>query len=146
MKLKQIWVDTQGASMVEFALVVPAFCMVIFGFLAAGLLVWTYFGLEHSVQVAARCGAINYPLVSNNNANPNCNSTTTVASYALAQYWGLNPLPQFSATIPPSTCTTSTTCCGYLVKVSPSYNFTLISDVFPHASIQLTAQSCYPAQ
>jgi Flp pilus assembly protein TadG len=142
MKLKKIWVDARGASVVEFALVVPAFVFVIFGLIAVGLLMWTYFGLEHSVEVAARCGAINFSLVSD--LNPSCNSAAAVETYAQQQYWGLNPLPQYVATTPPSTCTASTTCCGYLVKVSPSYNFTIISDALPGASIKLSAQSCYP--
>lgn len=128
--------------MVEFALVLPAFVFVIFGIIAVGLLMWTYFGLEHSVEVAARCGAINYSLASN--LNPSCNSITAVETYAQEQYWGAKPLPQYVATTPPSTCTASTTCCGYLVKVSPSYNFTFISDALPRASISMSAQSCYP--
>jgi Flp pilus assembly protein TadG len=144
MKLKKIWVDTRGASVVEFALVVPAFVFVIFGFIAVGLLMWTYFGLEHSVEVAARCGAINYSLTSD--LDPNCKSTGAVQTYAQHQYWGINPLPQFVATAPASaSCTpTWTANCCYHVQVSPSYNFTWISDALPGASIKLNAQSCYP--
>jgi Flp pilus assembly protein TadG len=38
MKLKQLWEDTRGSSLVEFTVTLPLFLLLMFGLLQAGLL------------------------------------------------------------------------------------------------------------
>jgi Flp pilus assembly protein TadG len=148
MKLRELVCDTRGAAIVEFAIAVPYLVIFVFGILAFGLLMWTQAGLQHSVEVAARCGAVNF-FIPQAFQNPKCNSKTNVQTYAQNQYWGLSPIPNFVATPLPSGCTSNCTC--YQVQVGKSatqlgYTFTFLSDIFPGASITLSAQSCYPTQ
>ena len=60
MKPKQIWDDTRGSALVEFTVTLPLFLLLMFGILQAGLLLYTQAGLQHGVEVAARCASVNY--------------------------------------------------------------------------------------
>ena len=60
MILKQLRDDTRGAALVEFTVTIPFFLLLTFGLIQAGLLLWTQAGLQHGVEVAARCASVNY--------------------------------------------------------------------------------------
>jgi len=49
--------DTRGASAVEFALVVPLLCALLFGSITAGFLFFNYISVNDSVRAGARFGA-----------------------------------------------------------------------------------------
>jgi Flp pilus assembly protein TadG len=147
MKLKELFSDTSGAAVVEFAIAVPYLVILIFGILGFGLLMYTQAGLQHSVEVAARCGAVNQ-FIPPAFQNPKCNSTAHVQTYAQAQYWGLAPTPSFVANAPANNCTSN---CCYSVQVGTGathlgYTFAFLGDAFPGVSVTLNAQACYPVQ
>jgi len=111
-----------GASVVEFALILPVFIAFVFGMINCGLLLWTQLGLEHGVVAASRCAAI----------NPS--TCPDVPAYAAAEAYGL-PIPKmaFTKTMPE---------CGD--QVVASYGFKFITLIFPTMNVTLAARSCYP--
>lgn len=111
-----------GASVVEFALILPVFVAFVFGVVNCGMMLWTQLGMEHGVVAAARCTTIN-PSV-----------CPDVPAYATQQAYGLN--------LPKTTFTLSTPACGN--RVAASYGFQFVTLIFPPHSVTLTAQSCYP--
>jgi Flp pilus assembly protein TadG len=114
--------NENGASAVEFALILPVFVAFVFGMINCGLMLWTQLGIEHGVVAAARCTTIN-PSV-----------CPDVPAYAAQQAYGLNlPKTAFTVTAP---------ACGN--RVSASYGFQFVTLIMPPRSVTLTAQSCYP--
>jgi Flp pilus assembly protein TadG len=148
MKLKLIRDDTRGSTIVEVTVTLPLFLSLTFGLIQAGLLLWTQVGLQHGVEMAARCAsvsdaAINAGLDVTKNPTPCYNTNgpagsnvSTIRKFAAQQSFGLNP-PTSSFTVNQSTCGT---CSGNLVCV-PGYTFNLINYIF---SLTLKAKSCYP--
>jgi Flp pilus assembly protein TadG len=148
MKIRQLYRDERGMALVEFSVVLPLWLSLTFGIVQAGLVLWAQIGLQHGVELAARCAslsdiAIKYggltaatscyaSVATNTNATANA---ATVKSYAASNSFGLNPPTSvFSVTAKPAACTN-----GNLVKAT--YPFTAITYLF---SITLKAQSCYP--
>jgi Flp pilus assembly protein TadG len=148
MKLRQLNRDERGAALVEFSVVLPLWLSLTFGIVQAGLMLWAQIGLQHGVEMAARCASLSDIAIKFGNlANPTpcysaISSTTnatanasSVKSYAASNSWGLNPpVSVFSVTAKPAGCTN-----GNLVTAS--YPFTAITYLF---SKTLVAQSCYP--
>ena len=163
MKLKQIRDDTRGNTLVEFSVTLPLFLLLMFGLVQAGLLLYTQNGLQHGVEVAARCASVNYAanqigLNTSCFTDPNTgiptpstviadNTTfTTIKQYAAQNSWGIVPSSGFTVNAPPiaggtGKCGTisGTPVPGYVVSVSHLYN--LIHYIF---SVTLTAESCFP--
>src|SRR5437016_2558775 len=54
--------NDRGASAIEFALTAPVFFMTLIGLIQCSLLLWAQFGLQHGVEMAARCASINTSL------------------------------------------------------------------------------------
>ncbi len=117
--------NDSGASAVEFAIVAPAFLLLLFAAIEGGLLLWTQLGLQHGVEVAARCASVNTSL---------CGTAAAIQNVAAQQAFGLN--------VPPSTFTVSTPACGS--QVSASYTYAFASDAFGVPNLTLTTQSCFP--
>jgi len=114
--------DERGASVVEFALILPVFVGFVFGMINCGLLLWTQLGLEHGVVAAARCATIN------------ASACPDVQAYAAAEAYGL-PVPKtaFTKTTPE---------CGN--QVAASYGFQFVTVILPPQTMTLTARACYP--
>jgi Flp pilus assembly protein TadG len=128
MKRKHLYRDQRGGTLVEFTIVLPVFLSLTFGIIQAGLMLWAQVGLQHGVEMAARCASLGD--IGNAAAN-----ASTVKSFAASNSWGINP-PASSFTVDPA----SPNCPGGNL-VTASYPFTAIQYLF---SITLTAQSCYP--
>jgi Flp pilus assembly protein TadG len=156
MKPKQIWDDARGSALVEFTVTVPLFLLLTFGLLQAGLLLFTQAGLQHGVEVAARCASVNYSAYqlglsqscftgSGGTPTPSTvvsSPSTYVPAYAAQNSWGINPATatsHFTVTGGSPTTNTCGTTPGY--KVSVSYTYNIINYLF-HPT--LTAQSCFP--
>jgi Flp pilus assembly protein TadG len=148
MKLKLIRDDTQGSTLVEFTLTLPIFLLLMFGIVQAGLLLWTQVGLQHGVEMAARCASVNYAAnqagLTKSCFSPTAPSAVTqsiVQSYAAKNSYGLN-LPASIFTVAPL----NTAKCGSNTgnKVTATYQFNLIHYVFRTFFMTLSAQSCYP--
>jgi Flp pilus assembly protein TadG len=166
MKLKQIRDDTRGSALIEFTVTIPFFLVLTFGLVQVGLLLYTQNGLQHGVEVAARCASVNYS-ANQLNLNTSCftNPTTglplpsnvantDIQSYAAQNSWGIVPSSSsFTVACPTGVslgcgATPGTNNCGtspylvpgYLVTVTYSYN--LINYIFK--PLTLTATSCFP--
>jgi Flp pilus assembly protein TadG len=126
MKVIRALFDKRGTSTIEFAFTAPIFFMMVFGVFEGALMLWTQLGLQHGVQLAARCASVNTTI---------CGSTTAIQSYAAQNSFGLNPSP--------SVFTISTPTCGKQVNASYSYSF--LTQYFAGPTLTLTAASCFPA-
>ena len=111
-----------GATVTEFALILPVFVAFLFGIINCGIMLWTQLGMEHGAVAAARCATIN-PAV-----------CPDVPAYAAQQAYDLN--------LPKSAFTLSALACGNQVAASYPFQFTTL--IFPPISVTLTAHSCYP--
>jgi Flp pilus assembly protein TadG len=154
MKLRELWDDTRGSALVEFTVTLPLFLLLTFGLLQAGLLLYTQAGLQHGVEVAARCASVNYSasqlnlsqscfIVSGSAIAPNSVTATNIKQYAQQNSWGVNPatatLNNFRVTGGSPNTNTCGTTPGFLVTATYQYN--IINYLF-HPT--LTAQSCFP--
>jgi Flp pilus assembly protein TadG len=148
MKIRQLYRDERGTALIEFTVVLPLWLSLTFGVVQAGLMLWAQTGLQHGVELAARCAsvsdiAIKYggltkatPCYANVAASANAaTNASTVKTYAANNSFGLNPpASTFSVSVNPANCAN-----GNLVTAS--YPFTAITYLFTKT---LTAQSCYP--
>lgn len=114
--------NERGASVVEFALILPVFVVFVFGMINCGLLLWTQLGIEHGVVAASRCAAID---------RAEC---PDVPAYATSETYGLN--------LPKSVFTLTSPACGD--QVAASYGFRFVTVLLPPLNVTLTARSCYP--
>jgi len=119
------WRDRSGASALEFGLTAPAFFLFLFGIIETGLLLWTQIGLQHGVEMAARCASVNTTL---------CSNSAAITSYASQQSLGLQ--------LPSSTFSYSTVACGNQVNASYAFQLPAIVGLSP---LTLTAQACFPS-
>jgi Flp pilus assembly protein TadG len=124
-KLAAIWRDDRGASALEFGLTAPVFLLFIFGIIGCGLLFWTQLGLQHGVEMAARCAAVNRTL---------CPTGTAITSYAAQQAYGLS--------LPDQTFVYSTPACGNQVTASYTVHLPNVLNLSP---IVLAAKACFPS-
>jgi Flp pilus assembly protein TadG len=148
MKLNHLYRDQCGGALVEFTVVFPVFVSLTFGIVQAGLMLWAQVGLQHGVEMAARCASLSDVAIKYADLKPTTNPTpcystnsdatgnaSTVKSFAASNSWGLNPpASAFSVAYNSGTCLG-----GNLVTAT--YSFTAITYLF---SKTLTAQSCYP--
>jgi Flp pilus assembly protein TadG len=155
MRIKLMLNDMRGSSLIEFTVTFPLFLLLMFGIFQAGLLLFTYTGLQHGVERAARCASVNYA------ANqlgltqscfavaPSAVTGTTIQQYAAQSSWGFVPSSTSFTVKCPRTSTTgcsnnNNTCAtglpGFLVSVT-TQPISLINYIF---SMTLTATSCFP--
>jgi Flp pilus assembly protein TadG len=159
MIIKSIHNDTRGSSLIEFTVTFPLFLLLMFGIFQAGLLLFTYTGLQHGVERAARCASVNYAanqlglnqscfIVSGSAVAPGSVTGTTIQQYAAQSSWGIVPASTSFTVKCPHTSTTgctnnNNTCAtglpGFLVSVNHTYS--LIGYIF---SMTLTTTSCFP--
>jgi Flp pilus assembly protein TadG len=112
-----------GATAVEFAIVLPALAMFLFGIIEVGRAVWTQSALNYSVDQAARCASIDVN---------NCGSASAVQAYAAAASGARFSSAVFNA---------STATCGNVVTA----NYPIRLNIpFVTYSLTLTAKSCFP--
>ena len=126
MKLLDFIRRRDGSTSLEFAMVGPMFIGIMMAIFQGGMLLWTQLGMEHAVESAARCSAVN---------SSTCGTPSQIQGYAATQAYGLS--------LPASVFSFSQTSCGNVV--SASYSYSVFSRVFSKASIPLNAQACFPA-
>jgi Flp pilus assembly protein TadG len=120
--------NQEGASAVEFALLAVPFFLMLFGIVEGGRLLWTQLGLQHAVEMAARCSSLA------TSSNPNPCPGASVQSYAASQAYGLNP--------PSDVFSVLSADCGS--EVTATYTFVFITSYFGTSPLSLTARSCAP--
>jgi Flp pilus assembly protein TadG len=123
MRHARLVTDELGSAAVELALTAPAFVALLAGVFGCGLLMWTMLGLQHGVEMAARCASIDTTV---------CSTTSAIQTFAADNAYGLNP--------PASTFTVSTPSCG--TEVTATYPFPYFNSFF--GTINIAAQACFP--
>ena len=139
----------------------------LFGLVQAGLVLFTQLGLQHGVEIAARCASTNYSAfllglsqscftVSGTAVAPSAVTNADIQQYAAQHSWGIVPSSSsFTVACPTGVslgcASTGTNKCGttpggtpvpgYSVSVSPRID--LINYIF---LMTLTAKSCFPIQ
>jgi Flp pilus assembly protein TadG len=128
--------DRSGVTIVEFAILLPFFLVLIFGIIEFAQVVFFQVALQHAVTGAARCYSefAQQNALGANNTPPDCSTTGNVQTVAQQQAFGLSLAANVFTAAPSGT----SNC------VSASYTFQLLIP-FVSRSIVLTAQSCYPA-
>jgi Flp pilus assembly protein TadG len=148
--IRHFFRDEQGAVIVENTITMLVFVLLTMGITQAGLIMWSAVGLEHGVEMAARCAsvsdaAIDAGFVPSTTTPTPCYSTstkgatnnqTTVKAYAVSQSYGIG-VPLSAFTPPPG----SGACASPSNQVSSSYSQTLMNYLF---STHLSPLSCYP--
>jgi TadE-like protein len=144
MNLKQFLDDTRGSTIVETTLTLPLFLLLTFGLLQAGLLLWTKVGLQHGVDMAARCAFLNETAKFRSTQSSPCFPGTPpteltndmIVSYAANNSWGVNP--------PTSAFSVNQGSCGASAgnQVIASFTVNLMNNYI--FSPTLMAKSCYP--
>jgi Flp pilus assembly protein TadG len=116
--------DERGNTAVEFAMIAPAFLMIIVGGFYVAHLAFAAGSMQYAVEAGARCASVKTTV---------CTNSTTTIAYAKKYFKGVG------ATVPTYTSTSAT--CGHLVSGSMSYSFkTGIKTI----NVPLSAQACYP--
>jgi Flp pilus assembly protein TadG len=146
MIVKLIREDTRGSSLLEYTVTIPLWLSLMFGLVQAGLLLFTYSGLQHGVERAARCASVNYSAYQLGLTQscfavaPSAVTDTDIKQYAVQNSWGIVPASSsFTVHSPPAATAKCGTDPGYVVTVSQAYN--LVHYLF---SVTLTATSCFP--
>jgi hypothetical protein len=115
-------IRNDGATAVEFALILPVVLGLTIGGLYLCSILFSFVGMQHAVDRAARCYSVNAT---------QCGSASAALNYAQAHYNGIGT-PIFSA---------STPLCGYRVSASMTIG---LPAVISNLSLPLTATACFP--
>ena len=124
-KARNFTTAQQGAAAVEFAMTAPVFLMLILGAIQVGFWLREGFGLQHAVEMAARCASVNRTL---------CGTTGATQSYAAGQAYGL--------AVSASLFNVSQLSCGN--EVSASLALPTFAPKLGLPSVTWHAQSCFP--
>jgi Flp pilus assembly protein TadG len=101
--------DEHGSAIVENTITMLVFVLLTMGITQAGLIMWSFVGLEHGVEMAARCASVSdaaidagldwtsatYQYCYTTNTKGASHHTSTVKAYAASNSWGsaLRPPP-----------------------------------------------------
>ncbi len=124
-RIRRLAPGAQGTTLIEFALLLPLFVLIVVGIMQLGQMLWIQSALQHAVAMAARCASVNAT---------NCGTVAQVEAYAATQAYGV--------VLPGDTFTASAAPCGN--QVVAAYDFTFQTALLPSPSISLSARSCYP--
>ena len=116
-------IDEGGTAAVEFAMVMPAFAVLIVGGVWTAQLMFETSSLRYAVEAAARCAAVN---------NLTCTNATTTQTYAASKYYG--------PTYPAPTFVSTTAACGETVTGTVTY---VLNTGVTSISIPLSATACF---
>lgn len=122
--LRALRCQQQGNAMVETAVVLPAFIMVIIGGMYVAILGFTAACMQFAVQAGARCASL---------ATSACTSDSLIVTYTQSQYRGT---PAVTPTF-----TSATATCGH--RVSGSITVPLNIGIRT-INVPLTSTACFP--
>lgn len=123
--LRHLRSNTKGGALLEYALLLPVFLLILVGITQLGQILWTQAALQHAVDMAARCASVN---------TVSCGTPAQIQAYAITQAYGV--------LLPSTTFTASAQPCGN--QVVAAYPFVFETALFPTPSISLSARACYP--
>jgi len=116
--------DRSGAAAVEFALVLPAFVLLVLGSMGAATFGYSLASMNYAVEEASRCAAVKTTV---------CSNSTSTALYAKSHYSGPAITPVF---------TYSDSGCGNTVTATATYSFNLIPQL---KNIPISVSACRPS-
>lgn len=119
-----LWRDTEGGTLVEFALVLPAFLMIMVGGFYVALLAFTASSMQNAVEMGARCASINTTV---------CSDSESTIAYAENHFSGTG------SNAPTFTSTSET--CGH--RVSGTMTYALKTGLMT-IDVPLSADACFP--
>jgi TadE-like protein len=117
------WHDDGGTAAVEFAMVAPAFIMLVVGILYLCLCLFLTGSLHYAVEQAARCASVKTTV---------CTDSASIVTYAQNSYFGPGGSPSF---------TYAAASCGKSVSASMSY---VLSIGLKEFTIPISATACFP--
>jgi len=119
--------------MVEFALIAPAFFMMLFGLVEFSRLAWMQQTLDEVAYSTARCMSV----------QTSCSTLATQRSHAVDRAAGYG-ITVTSANVTPATNTTCKTYAGSnSVTITANFN-SPVTGMIPGLSRTLTARACFP--
>jgi Flp pilus assembly pilin Flp len=121
--LRRLASDQGGATALEYALVLPAFIMLLLGTISTSQLASIASSMHFAVQEAARCSAVNRTA---------CGTASATVAYAQTRYRGPDVDPLFVST---------TDGCGHTVRATASFELDVGLMTF---DVPLAAEACYP--
>ena len=115
--------DARGTAAVEFALVAPAFIMLVVGAFYLCLCLFLTGSLHYAVEQAARCASVKTTI---------CTDSSSIVSYAQSNYFGPGGQPSFNY---------AAAACGKSVSASMNY---VLSIGIRQFTIPVSATACFP--
>jgi Flp pilus assembly pilin Flp len=115
--------NDRGTAAVEFALVAPAFIVLVVGTLYLCICLFLIGSLHYAVEEGARCASVKTTI---------CTNATTIISYAQSRYFGPGGTPTF---------TYSAASCGNSVTASMNY---VLSVGLTQFTVPISATACFP--
>jgi TadE-like protein len=112
-----------GAGALEFALVLPAFILMVVGGIHAALMVFTVASMHFAVEDGARCASVQTTV---------CADAPSTVAFTKAHYFGPSAPPAFAY---------SATGCGHTVNAAVTYVFNV---GLAQRNVPLTASACFP--
>jgi Flp pilus assembly protein TadG len=118
-----LWADDRGTTAVEFAMLAPAFILLLVGTVYICLGAFLAGSLHYAVEEGARCASIKTTV---------CSDAPTTLSYTQKQYFGPNPAPTF---------TYATAACGNVVSGSVNY---VVNLGITTVTVPVSSSACFP--
>ena len=122
--LTRVWTDRSGGAAIEFALVLPAFLMLVVGGLFTAQLLFVESSLQYAVEEGARCASIKTTV---------CSDSASTLSYVQSHFDAAG-----SAT---PTFTSTTAACGHSVVGTVTF---ALDTGLTKIDVPLSASACFP--
>src|SRR4051794_17913540 len=123
-QFRSLYLDRQGTTAVEFAIVAPVFIALLVGTLALCIALFLIGSLHFAVEDGARCASVKTTI---------CADAATTVAYTQSRYFGPDVSPTF---------TYAAAACGNSVSASISYSMYMGFRTFV---IPITATACFPS-
>lgn len=115
--------DADGNTIVEFALILPAFVMVVVGGIYAALLGFSAASMQYAVQAGARCASL----------GTTCSDSATTIAYTKQQFFGVvGATPVFTVASP---------ACGHQVNGTLTM---VVKTGLKTINVPLNSSACFP--
>lgn len=121
--LSDIVTDESGAAAIEFAIVGPAFLLLVIGLIYGCLMLFGIASLHYAVEEGARCASVKTTV---------CTDSDSTLAYTQAAYQGPLMSPTF---------TYASQACGHAVTGTARFDFNFVVAHFP---VPLSATACFP--
>ncbi len=146
--VRKILRDEGGGAIVENTITMWVFILLTFGIVQVGMIMWSAVGIQHGVQMAARCASVSDAAIDagltpattptpcySTNTKGAWNNESTVQSYAASNSWGVG-VPSSSFYTPPvSSCASNANTVS-----APNYSIILMNFL---VTMRFAPQSCY---